>query len=517
MLVSTSELDALRVQCEENFWFFAKTQCDEGFFDNTLHKNLCDFLQTQFWKVSHGVRVPNNEKVIILPRGFIKTTIIGLYLLWKALKDPERREVVISNTATNAEKTVSEIMGRVDKNDLVRALWPKVLPSKGRDSESWSARAACLTRKKRGGMATFEAIGVGGSVVRRHWDTIVEDDTIAPKKDDMGEEEVLPTQEDIKKAINFHKLTTPLKVSQVESERIVIGTRWAEEDLLAFVKETGAVVFDVPALLDSEGNPTTDLDNGIPTYPKQFPLHVLKTIKDEVGTFLFQSLYLNAPMPKEFMSFKQSWIRYWETFPTEGMHRITVDPADPPTGGKFQDYSAIVSARWTPQGLSVKRYIRERMTTKDLINKTLDMAFEDGAIQIRVEVNRHPYLENAFYDEMAKRGRFVSLDCFKVARSKDARIMELLPLFESGRCFLPSGANHLETELLSWPHGKHDDIIDALSAHCVDHKRTDMKKEERQPAEEYVFSVTLEEIQADIRSQIRPDRVCLARHRVCRN
>lgn len=515
MKLSKNQLSELKQAFESRFRFFAQTFCDVDYFDDALHGELCDFLQTQFWreeKDDWGEPIPHNEKVIILPRGFIKTTIIGLYLCWKTLKNPELRTALISNTATNAQKTVSEIMSRVVDNELVRALWPEVMPDSVAKNhrESWTSEAACLKRKKRGGMATYEAIGVGGNVIRRHWDIIVEDDTIAPKKDEMGEEEVLPTQDEIQKAINFHKLTGPLKVHPVKSERIVIGTRWADEDLLNHVVQNeGANVFDRPALLDAEGEPTSNLDTGIPTHPKLFPRHALKQAKKDVGNFLFMSLYLNDPQAKEFMSFKQSWIKYWADekdneggeYPSKGFHRITVDPADEPTGGKWQDYSAIVSGSWNERGLFILRSKRERYTTKELVTKTLDMAEQDSADQIRLEVNRHAYLKAAFEDEMNRRGRWFSIDYYKVSTKKDARIMELLPLFESGRVWLHKNAHNMETELLSWPGGRHDDEIDALAAQCVDHVRAAAKateKPQRKVMWKGKFEITHEQLRKEI-------------------
>jgi predicted phage terminase large subunit-like protein len=69
--------------------------------------------------------------------------------------------------------------------------------------------------------------------------------------------------------------------------------------------------------------------------------------------------------------------------------------------------------------------------------------------------------------EMSTRKRFFSIYQLKSeGRKKELRIESIHPRFVAGQIFFPVGADflpELENELLSFPRGGHDDLIDALS------------------------------------------------------
>jgi phage terminase large subunit-like protein len=49
-------------------------------------------------------------------------------------------------------------------------------------------------------------------------------------------------------------------------------------------------------------------------------------------------------------------------------------------------------------------------------------------------------------------------------KTKEMRILSLVPRFEFQRIFLNQGLNNLELELLQFPRGRNDDLIDALAS-----------------------------------------------------
>ena len=457
--LSSTQVRELRAECEKNFWFFANATTDAGFYGTGIHDELCAFLQK-----------PSRRKLVVMPRSFLKTTFVTRYALWRALKNPSIRILVTSNTSTNAEKTVMEIMGLVSGHPLISALWPELIPDFNKTR--WSAqKGACLKRARDYPEATFEAAGVGTAIIRRHYNLIVEDDTVAPSIDDMNGEVIAPTREEIDKAVGFHKMLSPLLIDARTDEKLTVGTRWGSEDLISYVLEQNRAggeqfdTFDRPATSDGT------LDSK-PSYHR-YPISVLKEIQQSVGSFLFESLYMNNPLPKEFMSFKQDWFRYWGAgtgvdWPEheQGLHLVTVDPADEPTGKSTQDYTAICSAKMCKYGLFVRRSSRARLSGLEIIRKSLDVAFEDNADAIRVEVDRYAYLKDVFRDEMNRRGKWLDVQFEKTGgRSKEGRILALQPFAESGRLFLPSGGScrNLEFELVTFPKGKHDDEADALA------------------------------------------------------
>jgi len=483
MLVSRDEIKTLRDYCDNNFWFFCQSLLEPKFYDANFHTPFCNFLQEQA-----------GGKLVVLPRTFLKTTITSLYTLWRASKDPGIRILIVSNTSPNAEKTVRSIRSIIENDKFYQLLYSDRIPNFNR--VRWSDRCACLNRPVDHPEGTFEAIGVGSNVIRRHYNIIVEDDTVAPKADELTGDEAMPTRDDIEKAVGFHKLTIPLLIDFENDLRIVVGTRWASYDLINHIKEHEKwEEFDKPAIDNS----------GKPLY-KKFNIHTLDAIKMGLGTYMFSSLYLNQPLAKEFMAFNPDWIKYYDQLPeVEGSIVITVDPADPPTGKKTQNYSAIVAGFSCKYGLYVLDYKRGRYTPHQMIKESFDMARRWQAIKIRVEIDKYAHLQYDFKDEMERRKKHYVIDCVKTkGRNKELRIMGLAPLCEAGTLHLKRGMRELEAEMVAFPNGKFDDLIDALAWQLPSHKQLFVpeKPEEKEPPNYSRFS--FDEIQKSMhRSQMK--------------
>ena len=456
--LSKKELDFVVKMARDNFYFFVQMIMPPKWYDAVFHRKLCDFLQ-------YG----GNYKVIILARTHLKTTICStFYPLWLSTRNSSMRTLLVSNTSTNAEKTVRSIRTIIESNSSYQNVFPELIPNF--QKVRWSDKFACLKRKEDYPEATFESAGVGSNIIRRHFNIVIEDDTVAPKKDDFTGEECMPSREDIEQAVGFHRLIPPLLIGEDFDEQIVVGTRWADYDHLSWIQknEKKYNIFDVPA----------EDDNGVPTY-KRFSRERLDSIRVSMGTSLYSALYLNKPLSKESMTFNPDWIRYYEEdeLPKDGVTVVTVDPADPPTGKSNQDYSAILSARHCKTGIYFRRYTRERLTDKGVIAKALSIAKQDGATKIRIEADRYAHLKYGFKEQMALNaeqarvdgksidGEYFSIEEVKTkGRNKNARIRQRLqPLYENGVIYHKRGMRELEAELAAFPNGVHDDVIDAAA------------------------------------------------------
>jgi phage terminase large subunit-like protein len=479
----------MRSRLLDDFSYFAQLFTDPLFYDVDFHTSLCRFLQ-------HSKK----DKLVVLPRTFLKTTMAALYGLWKATREAILhknyvRELFTSNTTPNAQKTVRSIRSIVEQNQYYHLFFPDMVPNFSK--VRWSDSCACLARPVDFPEGTFESAGVGTNIIRRHFNLIFEDDTVAPKKDELTGEEAMPSKDDIEKAIGFHKLTIPLLILE-EDERIITATRWASYDLINYVIENEKFDrYDRPCFKD----------DGTPLY-KRFSRGRLDDIKAGMGIYMFSMLYENRPLAKEFMSFNPDWFKYYEEGEwEEGDGLVTIDPADPPTGKKSQDYSAIVSVGHTKKGLFVRRYRRKRMTDKQMIDEAFEVADMDGFTKIRIETNRYAHLAAAFREAMKIRNKYYMIDEVKAKRiNKEARIKNRLsPLYENGVVWMRRGMRELEEELTTFPYGKHDDLIDALSWQVGERTSTEYEKEPYQrpplPAGRRVF--TLEEIRESCRGRYR--------------
>lgn len=460
--LAPEHLDLLKERCLARFRYFCRVFMDPAWYDDGFHGPLCDALQNE--------EAP--DTLVVMPRTHLKTTIAGqMYPVWLATREPSIRILLVYNSSDNAKKTLRSIRAFIESNNLYAALFPEIIPpSFTARGVRWSDECASVNRPEDWGEGTFEAAGTGTNIIRRHYDVIIQDDTVAPVKDQYTQEEVLPSKEEIEKAIGFHKLTIPLLLPPIEdSKRVVIGTRWAAMDLIQHIMDNEKVgvpggrfiCHDIPAL---------DPETKLPNY-KRFSMEALDSIRASMGPFMFNALYLNQPLSSEFMKFRPEWTRYFENSDEtyqraleSGEVVITVDPADAPTGRRSQDYSAIVSCLQSEFGIHVLSYKRERVSEGQLINDTLDIAERDDARRIRVEVDRFANLEAGFRSEMHRRGHYHNIEAVKTrGKRKEARILRLAPLHEHGQLFFREGMRELENELYQFPRGQHDDIIDALA------------------------------------------------------
>ena len=69
------------------------------------------------------------------------------------------------------------------------------------------------------------------------------------------------------------------------------------------------------------------------------------------------------------------------------------------------------------------------------------------------------------HEEMKRRNKMIPVTGVNLGtdRTKEMRILSLVPRFEMGSLFLTQGLEDLQKELDEFPRGAHDDVLDALS------------------------------------------------------
>lgn len=75
-------------------------------------------------------------------------------------------------------------------------------------------------------------------------------------------------------------------------------------------------------------------------------------------------------------------------------------------------------------------------------------------------------LQYALVDEMRRRNIYLPIVELKASRSKEERIEGLIPRYANGSIYHLTQCPYreeLEEELMRFPRGKHDDVIDALA------------------------------------------------------
>ena len=459
-------LDDLRKKCKKSLFFLARAVL--GFEDLTrvIHRPICKGLEN--YEI-------NTRCMVVLPRTWFKSSIGSIaYPIWRAINNPNIRILIAQNSMTNAKKKISSIKSIFEGNELFRALFPDLLP---RGDKPWSSECLTVNRKLPEPEGTFEPAGTGTAVTSRHYDLIIQDDTVAPDFDSMTGEMQQPTTMEIEKSIGFHKMCHPLLVHPTKAQILIIGTRWAPEDLIGWILKNapGYKIFTRSALERPGhiGEPATEEQGGVPIWDR-FNLDVLRELQDSVGIFMFHMLYLNVPSNSINQVFKRSYVSYYEDLPRGLIFCTSVDPAptDSASKGMDPDYNVVLTTGVNPATgeIFVVHYNRDRVNPGELIDYIFDHYRAYHPVIVKVEsvayqktlmywiTKRQEAIGERFYIEEVKNAR----------TSKNARILGLQPWFAAKKVLFKVSHSDLERELLSFDPAKkggtgHDDVIDALS------------------------------------------------------
>ena len=495
-LVGEIDLDLIRQHARDSLYFFAKGILGLSWLVPHIHMEVCQLLQDK----------SKRRKKFVLPRGWLKTSACTIaYPIWRAVHDSNIRVLLAQNNQDNARKKLKVISEQFKSNALLRALYPDILPS---TSSQWSASSLCLTRTEAHPESTFECVGVRGQTTSRHYNIIIEDDTVAPDFDELGQETLAPSHDDVRKAIAWHSLCLPLLTNPSTDEIVVVGTRWYEIDLMSHIakNEPQYTCIERSCREDSDGNSDP---RGVVTYPERFNEDVLAEFEATLGPYFYSTLMLNRPVSVGDMLFRADWFQEYEILPSRQCLRVytTIDPATDPQLSLSKsdeiDYSVVMTAAKDMKtgNIYVLEYFRQRCNPGEMIEALFDQVERWNPRIVGYEnVAYQKSLDYWIKEEMRKQGVFFTLEPIKRTgkKSKETHIMGLHPIAAAKAIHVRPHMKELMTEFLSFPRGSHDDLIDCLAMQTQLWRRTQVElKDNRKPiADGFDLTYAIENIRS---------------------
>lgn len=205
----------------------------------------------------------------------------------------------------------------------------------------------------------------------------------------------------------------------------------------------------------------------------RYPTEALKRIRANLQPRIWSALYQQNPVPDEGMYFKKEYFRYQKTLPSPNNLRIYT-AWDFAIGEKQQNdwtVGATVLQDETDT-IYVLEIFRMKGDSFQIVEAMLDTALrwgsipttgylvgaEDGQIWRAIE----PLLKK----RMGERRQYPPYEVMRPMTDKLARARPLQGRMQQGRVVFPEGASWLpqaEQELLRFPAGVHDDVVDALA------------------------------------------------------
>ena len=497
--LSPEALAQLKAEALGDLYVFAKGVLGYSKLDPEVHEPLCRLLElyrgyddtllapwSQYRKVLRDVlrrmRVPREQwdariedvrrhglrrLAILLPRTWYKTTVVSIaYPLWRGVRDVNVRVLLAQNTSTNAVSKGMALAQQVDNNGLFRVLFSEVLPL---PHDKWGAESRCLHRDAAYAEGTFEFVGTQSQTTSRHFNVVIEDDTVAPKKDKLGVESILPSQEDVAQAIGWHKLVLPLLNDIKEDQSLVVGTRWFDLDLLRWVmdNEKWYWVYQRGVREDEHGQPDP---KGEIQYKARFDEAVLEELEAGLGPYMYSCLYLNIPVRSQDMLFKPEWFdAVYQTEPPRLAVFMTGDMAGDPmyTKGVPDYYALMITGKDLNSGIVyVLDYWRARCAPGAFVDEMFKKVQRwhpllVGLQNLKPEQGLLPWI----YERQKKSGEFFTLRLLSphTHQSKVSYINALQAPFSAGVIKLRASMDELRSELLQHPLSKNDDLADTLA------------------------------------------------------
>lgn len=206
-------------------------------------------------------------------------------------------------------------------------------------------------------------------------------------------------------------------------------------------------------------------DDGSLFFPERLSKSFLEQARRTMGSYMFANQYQNEIIPLEDQTFRPEWIRYYKTLPDKKYTFAFIDPAiSEATGADFTALTVIdvdADKNWY-----VRNATRYKINPTKIINLIFKVheQFQPKIIGIE-EVAYQKALLYMMDEEMRRRGTIVPLKGIRPdpEKSKEMRILGLVPRFEFGHIMLAQGLHDFEIEYAQFPRGGHDDLLDSLS------------------------------------------------------
>lgn len=409
----------------------------------------------------------NDRLMISMPPRHGKSELVSKYNpAWYLGRFPDRRVILTSYEADFAAE-----WGRKARN-VLDEFGPAYFGV--RVSDDSSAANRWTIEGHEGGMVTA---GVGGPITGRGADLLIVDDPI------KNEEEA--NSQTIRDKIAGWFSSTAYTRLEPKGAVIIIQTRWHEDDLtgrLLLEEIDGGdryrkVILPAEALEDD----VLGRAPGEALWPERWPLEYLKRRAKKLGSYRYAALYQQSPQPAGGAVFKRENFRYfWEMGnyyllrKNNGVKRVaksdcwrfqTIDPAG--TEKQLSDYFVVMTLDVSPDNeILVVDVRREKAETT-----------KHDRIMAESKGNWHPSYQAVesksfglnIFQRLRNKGYAITelkADSDKVSRARPAQAM-----MEAEQFFFRAGAEWLgdyEAELLVFPKGKHDDMVDTTSYAAIE-------------------------------------------------
>ena len=254
---------------------------------------------------------------------------------------------------------------------------------------------------------------------------------------------------DRKKVINWFDQTFSTRLdNKKKGAMVLVMQRLHEDDLTGvLLKRGGWELLSLPVMNE----------DGILLHEKREGWEEVQRMRDTLGEYGFAAQYMQDPMSIENGMIKRQWLQHYKELPECERIIQSWDTAIKATASS--DYSVGITFGIYENNIYLLDIVQEQVEYPDLKRLVISAAekWQPEALLIEDKASGQSLLQDL--------RRETKLACIGISPKNDkvTRMSSVSPLIEAGRLWLKADMRDFESELLSFPNGKNDDQVDALS------------------------------------------------------
>ncbi len=305
------------------------------------------------------------------------------------------------------------------------------------------------------------ATSIGGTMTGEGADVLIVDDPITPMQ--------AYSKRHRDRVSNWFDQTLMSRLNDKKNGSVVVVMqRLHKDDLVGhLMKKSGWCMLNLTALNEAPveykfKNFTYYRKEHEPLDPKRMGIKELQEVKKDLGNQAYQAQYLQHPVGLEYIALNPKWLMRVNEMPHLFEAKYHSWDCACKTGLN-NDYSVLTKWGVIDQRYYLLDVVRKKLTFPQLKSAILDDEDIPDAILIEDASSGQALIQEL---------RQSNLPVIPIIpkNSKASRILGISHIMEQGRIFIPSNAlwySELEEEMLSFPDGRHDDIIDSIAQFLI--------------------------------------------------